>query len=263
MKSVLITGGSSGIGYEMSRHFARAGYRLLWVALAEEELHQAKNQLLAEFPQANILSKALDLSQTTSAETVFTWTQEQGGVQVLINNAGFGTYGFLQDTSLEKEIQMIHLNVLAVYRLSRLFLEEMRKTDHGTIINISSIAAFQPVTRMNTYASTKAFVFHFSRGLQEELRLQKSKIRILTVCPAAIADTPFIKSGGMEGVKTFQGLAYTTAKEVARDVWKGFNSRETFVVSGFKMRVLYALRPFIPYALQQYLVRKESEREEP
>ncbi len=260
-KTVLITGGSSGIGFEMSQYFAKDGYRILWVSLLEEELTTAKTKLTALVDGVEIHCLTKDLSKNEAAQEVFEWTQKMGGVDVLINNAGFGTYGYTNDISMDKELTMIQLNVLNVYKMTRLFLQEMQQKNTGTIINISSNSSFQPVARMNTYASTKAFVAHFSRGLQEELALQKSKVKVMTVCPSAIVDTAFKKASGMDKVKTFNGLAYTTAEEVAKDVWYGFQKNKTFVVSGWKMRWLYAVRGLVPYRVQQYMVQKETERE--
>lgn len=260
MQTVLITGGSSGIGLEMSRHFGKAGYRLIWVSKPEEELAKAKAQLIEELPTVEIHTMAKDLSNQAAAKEVYDWTkQKDWEVNVLINNAGFGTYGYQKDTSIEEELAMIQLNVINLYQLTRFFLQDMLQKDAGTIINISSNSSFQPVPRMNTYASTKAFVKHFSRGLQEELKMLRSNVRVMTVCPAAIKDTPFKTSAKMEKVKTFTGLAYTTAKEVAKDVFKGFQQGKTFVISGWKMRLLYSIHNFVPYGLQQFLVRKETE----
>ena len=258
-QTVLITGGSSGIGFEISRHFAKAGYNILWVSKPEKELQEAKQKLEAEIAGVMIHTLAKDLSKSQAPKEVHRWASQIAPIDVLINNAGFGTYGYLQNITVEKEIDMISLNVLAVYKLTRLFLDDMLRQNAGTIINISSNSSFQPVPRMNTYASTKAFVRHFSRGLQEELKIQQSKVRVMTVCPAAINDTPFRKHGELDKVKTFSGLAYTTAKEVAVDVWKGFKNEKTFVVTGWKMRVLYSFIHLIPFQLQQFLVRKETE----
>ena len=183
-----------------------------------------------------------DLSLPESAQEVFNWATNFTSIEVLINNAGFGTYGFQQEINIEKELSMIKLHVLSFYKMTRLFLNDMLVRKKGTIINISSIAAFQPVARMNTYASTKAFVYQFSRGLEEEFRLQKSKVKVMTVCPAAIADTPFKNS--INPIKTYHGLATTTAKEVGLDVWNGFQKGKTFIVSGRKMRILNS---FIKY----------------
>ena len=160
---------------------------------------------------------------------------------------------------MERELAMIRCNALSLYMLTRLYLKEMVARDRGTIINISSNSSFQPVPRMCTYASTKAFVKHFSRGLREELRLMKSSVRILTVCPAAIRDTPFRNHEGMAQVRTFKGLAYTTAEEVAKDVWKAFSKGKSFVVSGWRMRLIYPLLSIVPYRLTQMITQRETE----
>lgn len=260
LKTVLITGGSSGIGYEMSRHFARGGYRLLWVSKPPQELADAKTRLETEIAGVMIDTLAKDLSEKGAAREVYDWAKNIATMDVLINNAGFGTYGFTQDISVEKDMAMIDLHISFVYQMTRLFLDDMLARNAGTIINISSITAFQPITRMNTYASTKAFIHHFSRGLQEELTMQKSQVKVVTVCPAAIGDTPFKTTGNMADVKTFKGLVTTTAEEVGSDVWKGFNAGKTYIVSGAKMRRLNLISGLLPYWFKQYLIRRESER---
>lgn len=262
MKTVLITGGSSGIGYELSGHFARAGYRLLWVSKPPEELQQAKELLLAEKKNLEIHLLAKDLSVPAAAQEVYDWVEQNNwSVDVLVNNAGIGTYGFLQDTSFEKELKMINLNLVNVYQMTRLFLSEMIKIDKGTIINISSNSALQPIPRMNTYAATKAFVKHFTEGLQEELKIQRSRVKAIVVCPSAVQDTPFKTAAAADKVKTFQGLAFTTAAEVASDIWKGYTAGKTLIVTGSKMRLIYAIRGLLPYSLKKYLVRKETEEQ--
>ena len=258
--TVLITGGSSGIGYEMSRHFARDGYRILWVSKTPQELADSKVRLKEEIEGVEIHTLAQDLSEKDAAKVVFDWAAGIGAVDVLINNAGFGTYGFTQEIPMEKDVAMMNLHMITTYQMTRLFLDNMLTRDAGTIINISSITALQPIMRLNTYASTKAFIRHFSMGLQEELLIQDTKVKVITVCPAAIGNTPFKTSADMDNVKTFNGLVTTTAEEVARDVWRGFNKGKTFILTGRKARMLYKINWLIPTWLERYLIRKESER---
>lgn len=258
MATVLITGGSSGIGLEMSRIWGQNGYRLLWVSHKNEELVSAKALIKREIPNVDVLFQTIDLTDDDGPERVHKWATEVGKVDVVINNAGFGTYGFVNEISLEQELSMIKLNAIGLYKMTRLFLKDMLLQNKGTIINICSNSAFQPIPRMTTYAATKGFVYQFSRGLQQELFIQKSAVRVMTVCPAAISDTPFRKLLSQD-VQTFKGLAATTAIEVANDVWKGFSKNKSFVVSGKKMRLLYRLRVIIPPFLTRYLVRKETE----
>ena len=259
MKTVLITGGSSGIGFEISKYFANDGYQLLWVSKLEEELKDAKALLEKEIKDVKIQYLQKDLTEENGANEVFNWAKKIGTIDVVINNAGFGTHGIFYEMPLEKELAMIQLNVMTLVKMTHLFLNEMTKRNSGTIINISSNSSFQPVPRMTTYSSTKAFVTHFSRGLQEELEIKKSKVKVVTVCPSAISDTAFKKELGGKEIKTFDGIVTTTTKEVGKDVWKGFQKGKTFILTGAKFRALHKVRNFIPYAIQQYLVRKETE----
>ncbi len=263
MQTVLITGGSSGIGFEISKYFAKAGYQILWVSLLEEELQSAKVVLQKDYPDSLIETLVLDLSKENAAQETYDWVQsKQWRVDVLINNAGIGTYGFANEQSLEKEVAMIQLNVLSVFKLTRLFLKDMLERDAGTIINISSNTSFQPVPKMSAYAATKSFVKHYTESLVEEMKALKSKVKIMTVCPAAIKNTPFKNAAKMQKVKTFEGLASTTKEEVAKDVWNGFQKGKSFVASGAKLRRLMWLTPIFPHSLVQFLLRDElSEKE--
>ncbi|SHJ49291.1 SDR family NAD(P)-dependent oxidoreductase [Aquimarina spongiae] len=257
-KMALISGGSSGIGYSLSRYFAKAGYTLLWVSLLPEEIEVSKKKLLQEIEGCTIHTLVEDLSITNAAHKVHQWvTKNEWSIDVLVNNAGFGTYGYLSNTPLEKELKMVHLHVVCVYEMTKLFLKDMTNKNKGTIINISSNSSFQPTPKLSTYGATKAFVTHFSRSLNEELKMQQSKVKVICVCPAAIENTNFKKSGNMEKVRTFQGIAATTVEEVASDIWKGFSGGKDFIISGRKMRMLYRISGLLPYRFQQFLVRKE------
>ncbi len=260
-QTVLITGGSSGIGFELSKYFARDAYHLVWVAAYEEEITVAKQILLQSFPEIRIDSLAIDLSQSNAAQAVYQWTkQKQWTIDVLVNNAGFGTYGFLGDTSLEKEQAMIQLNVYTVYTLTHLFLKEMKSRNTGKILNISSNTALQPVPRMATYAATKAFVKHFSESIHEELKALKADVSITVVCPAATKNTKFQQSAAMQKVRTFEGLLCTTPEEVAKDAYKGLQKGKKTVLTGARLRNTHWLTKLIPNSIIQFFLRKELDQ---
>jgi hypothetical protein len=257
-KTVLITGGSGGLGFAISTYFAHNNYRILWAALSLEELNDGRKRLLQSIPSSQIETLVVDLSKENGAQKVYEWTKENHWeVDVLINNAGFGSFGYFNQLPYEKEKAMIQLNVLNLFQMTHLFLGEMMKKENACIINISSNSSFIPLPKMLTYSSTKAFVTHFSRGLREEVKQQKSKLRIITVCPAAISDTAFKTSGNMSHVKTFKGLATTTTQEVARDTWKAYTGKRDFVVSGRRMRFLYLFYPLIPFRVLQWIAGME------
>jgi len=154
---------------------------------------------------------------------------------------------------------MINLNITNLYLCTRYFLNDMIKRDRGTIINISSNSSFETVPKLLTYSSTKAFVKHFSRGLSEELKMQKSKVKVITICPAALRDTNFKKAGKMENVRTFDnGLATTTKEEAVSDIWKAFKKGTTFQITGRRMRWLYPLYSIMPFRMIMFLTKRES-----
>ncbi|MFK7932192.1 MAG: SDR family NAD(P)-dependent oxidoreductase [Saprospiraceae bacterium] len=251
--SILITGGSSGIGYELSKRFAQASYHLLWVALNEAEIANAKQQMQSEFPQVKIDTLTLDLSQPAAAQQTFDWVQSNGWqIDVLVNNAGFGTHGWEVEIPMEKEVQMIELHVLTLYKLTRFFLTDMYERDAGTIINMSSISSLNPIPKMAVYASTKAFVTHYGKSLNMELKKQGSKVRVMTICPAPIHDTAFKTSAKMENVRYWNGLAATTKAEVADDIWRAFKGGKDVVLSGWKYRWLHFFSKLLP----QFVTRK-------
>lgn len=258
MKTILVTGGSSGIGLEISKKFANNGFSICWVSLFEEEVKEAKAELLRANPDTTIHYLIQDLSKEEGAKNVLDWVQSNNfDIDVLVNNAGFATFGMSIYIPYEKEVNMIHLNVLSVYKLTRLFLAEMRKKDKGTIINISSSTSFQPVPRMAAYAATKAFVAHYSQGLQEELREQGSKVKVITVCPAGIKDTKFKVAAKMENIKTFDSFLATTKVEVANDVWGAFSKGKTYYMSGAKLRRNYWLPKLLPKSIFNKLMKDE------
>ena len=258
MKTVLITGGSSGIGLEISKRFAANGYSIYWASLIEKEVLEAKEELLSVYPDTEIAFIIQDLSKNDGAKIVFEWIASlKVELDVLINNAGYATYGMSDDIPWEREENMIQLNVLNLYKLTRFFLQDMLSRNRGIIINISSSTSFQPVPRMAAYAATKAFVAHYSQALQEELKEQNSNVKVITVCPAGIKDTKFRIAAKMERVKTFDGLQATTKTEVADDIWKGFLKGQTYIKTGKRLRRTLWLTKVLPKSILLKMMKDE------
>ena len=256
----LITGGSSGLGFGISVRYAERGAELLWVSHREDELADASAQLASSHPGTKVHTFAQDLSMPDAAERVHAWAADIGPVDVLVNNAGFGLHGPVHAIPEEADLKMIGLNVEALYSMTRRFLDDMRARNAGTIINVSSNSSFQPVPTMAVYAATKGFVTQFSRALAEELRVEGSNVRVITLCPAAISDTPFRVVNDMESLRTFDGLAATTVGEVVGDLFRAIDGRRSFVVSGWRQRLLMRLRPWLPESTVMAIVRWEARR---
>ena len=194
--ATLITGASSGIGEEFARRYAAQKKDLVLVARSQDKL----NKLAEEFTSQHgirVTVFALDLSEPDAAERLWEETNRAGlEIDVLVNNAGFGTSGDVADESPERLEQEVRLNCLTLTGLTARYLPAMRERKNGTIINIASTAAFQPLPHMAVYGATKAFVLSFTEALWSET--QKDGIRVLAVCPGS-TDTPFFEHSG-EGV---------------------------------------------------------------
>lgn len=257
-RTVLITGGSRGIGLALSREFAARGDRLLWASKDETEIEAGKAALKVDHLGTAVDGLAIDLSAPGAVEAVTGWAcQTAGRVDVLVNNAGFGVYGPSKDIDYAREQAMIAVNVGALHGLTRAMIPLMERDGGGSIVNIASNSAFQPAPGLAVYAATKAFVKHYSEALSAELKEAGSPVRVLTVCPAAVKDTAFKTDAEMAHIRTFDSIATTTAAEVARDIVKGLDQGKDFVLTGAAMRRSYWLMKVLPGPALKWLVRRE------
>lgn len=205
----LITGASSGIGYEMAKRYAEQGEPLILVARRKAILQALQQQ----YPNTQIEIIEMDLSVPENAKQVFKLTEQKGlFVYRLINNAGFGEFGAFCETDLEREIAMVNLNIQALMILTKLYLQPMKAKNQGEILNVSSVASFMPGPQMAVYYATKAFVTSFSKALSYELK--ETNIRLSILAPGT-TDTEFVKSANLENSSLFDCLKAQTAKEVA------------------------------------------------
>ena len=252
-KTALITGGSSGVGWELSKLFAGDGYQLVWVSEKEDELKKAGQEIKGLHPDLALWTLTQDLSKDLAAQGVYDFVRsKQLGIDVLVNNAGFGTYGYIDQIPIEKELSMINLNIKNVYHLSRLFLKDMLPKDSGSILNIASISAFQPNPKLATYGATKSFIMNFGRAVNYELKNKGSKVRITTVCPTAIKGTAFQKKASMENTNTFDSWMAVTPQGVAEAAYKGLVKGKEVVIPG---RFLSALHKIVKRLPSQTLMK--------
>jgi len=242
-KTALITGASGGIGYELAKLFAHDGYNLVLVARSEKKL----NQISKEFTdKSDIKIKILtqDLSIPTTPEEIFTTLQQSGiKVDVLVNNAGFGTYGFFHETDLTAELEMLQVNMVSLTHLTKLFLKDMVKQGYGKILNVSSGAAFQPGPLMAVYYATKAYVLSFSEAISNEL--EGTGVTVTVLCPGATA-SGFQQRAAMEESKLVSGQKIMDAETVAKIGYDGLMSNKTVVIPGLKNKLLAEAVRFIP-----------------
>jgi hypothetical protein len=250
-KTVLITGGSGGIGIELGKLFAAANCHLVLVAMLGEDMEHARSILKVINPFISVLLVEKDLSIHGAAKEVYEFTQSHNlKVDVLVNCAGFGTYGHVNEIDVDRELAMIQLHVSTLYHLTRLYLRDMIEKDEGQIINMSSISAFQPNPCFATYGASKSFVLNFSRALNYELRESGSRVRVLAVCPTAVKGTGFQAAAGMECARAFRSWMATTSAKVARDTYRAMQQGRDVVIPGKGLGFGQALVSRLPASWQ-------------
>lgn len=228
MKFTLVTGASSGIGEAFARRLAAEDHNLLLVARSGEKLRALCDELSAKHKVVCHFA-AIDLVEESGYHRLFNETETNGWeIEWLINNAGFGSSGDFAELDLNRELEIIDLNVSALVALTHLYVQKMREQRSGTIINVSSAAGFQPIPYMATYAASKAFVSSFSEAVAEENR--PFGIRVLALCPGS-TKTNFFAASNIERPITVKGQQ--TVEEVVDAAMKALRQNKTKVVSGW------------------------------
>src|SRR5215471_7122183 len=252
MPTVLITGASGGIGYELARLFARDHHHLMLVARSADKLAQVAQELQ---PTVSVKTIALDLGQPLAPRFLF--DQLQGtAVDILINNAGFGCYGDFAQMPQEEIIGQINLNVTALTELTRLFVPAMIARRSGRIMNVASTAGFQPGPLMAVYYATKAYVISFSEAVADEVR--NSGVTVTCFCPGA-TDTGFAKRAGNDKSRLFKQLGAMNVEKVALDGYRAVMEGRTLAISGIQNWLVAESTRFAPRKLVTAISRWISE----
>jgi len=232
-ETVLVTGASSGIGRELARLFAADGCRLILVARRRDELLRVAEDLRERYG-AEVIVSDHDLSEPAAPQAIFEDLANRClAVDVLVNNAGFGAMGSVAHLSLERQLAMLQVNVVALTHLTRLFLPAMLERRRGGVLNIGSTAGFQPGPNMAVYYATKAYVLSFSEALAEELSGTGLQVSCLAPGPTA---TEFGAVSGMNESAIFK-LGVMNAQTVAEAGYRGFRRGEVLTVPGFLNRL--------------------------
>lgn len=242
--TVLITGASSGIGEQLARQLAALGHDLVLVARRKPKLAELADELRRTHGIRADVRKA-DLGKPTARRRLIAEVQEEGRfVAGLCNNAGFGTFGRLSELPLEREVEEVALNVAAVHELTAAFLPEMVRRGQGAILNVSSIAAFQPLPMNATYSASKAFVLAFSEAVHSELA--GTGVSCTALCPGPVP-TEFADVAGVgDDAGEVPGFVWVSASDVARAGIDGMRRGKRSVIPGLASRVLATGGRFAP-----------------
>ena len=248
--TALVTGASGGIGRVFAVKLAREGYDVVVAARSKGKLEAVAKEIEGHGVRGLVIES--DLSKPEAPKELFDAVRKEGlQVDVLINNAGFATYGRFDSIELERELAMINLNVSALVHLTRLFAPEMVARKKGRIVNVASTASFQPGPLMANYYASKAYVLHFSEAIANELA--GTGVTVTALCPGPTA-SGFQERAGMEDVKLVKS-GLMSAEKVVEIGYKGMLKGRPVVIPGFKNRMLAQSTRFFPRKMTVKVVR--------
>jgi short-subunit dehydrogenase len=255
-KYALITGASSGIGYELAKLFAQDKYNLIIVSRSQEDL----DKIASEFKQqygVEVVAIAKDLSAREAPRALYEAIQAKGiQVDVLVNDAAQGQYGEFVDTDLSRELEIIQLNIVAYVALTKYFLKDMVARNEGKILNVSSIAGELPGPLQSVYHATKAFITSFTEAVRNEVK--DTQVTLTSLLPGA-TDTDFFNKAEMEHTKMVQEGDLADPATVAKDGYDALMAGKDKVVSGFKNKVQVAMSNVMPDSMVAENIHKQME----
>ncbi len=239
----LVTGASSGIGLEFAKLLAKKSYNLVLVARRTDRLKNLKKDILQTNASLDIHIVSLDLSLSDAPDKLLAYTQShQLKIAVLINNAGFGTSGDFLSLPIEKTLEMLQLNIVALTKLTYLYGNEMKKNNHGYILQVSSVGAFQPSPYFAAYSATKSYVMLFSEALDFELK--GSNVSVTTLYPGA-TKTEFFEVSNTKVNKMVENTL-KSAEEVATIALDAMFNRKRSIVPGIINKISTFLVSVLP-----------------
>lgn len=236
----LVTGASSGIGRDMARELSRRGYDLIITARRRDWLEE-----LAEKLPTRVRVIEMDLSRADNCRRLHELTAEEP-VDVLINNAGFGVFGAFEESDLERELEMLDINIRATHMLTKLYLRDFLRRGEGMILNVSSSAAFLPGPLLSSYYASKAYVLRLTEAIHEELRRKGSAVYIGALCPGPVK-TEFDRVAGVHF--SVKGM---DSGRVARYALDQMFRRRMVIIPGAQMKLARQMTRLLP---QQMLLR--------
>ncbi|UKT65684.1 SDR family NAD(P)-dependent oxidoreductase [Pedobacter mucosus] len=251
----LITGATSGIGFELAKLFAKDKFNLIIVARNEEDLKTTASVLEQYLIEVITISK--DLFEPDAAFELYEEIKDKNiQIDVLVNDAGQGVYGKFIETDINREVDIIQLNISSLVTLTKLFVQEMVNRGSGKILNLASIASKSPGPYQAVYHGTKAFVHSFNEAVRNEIK--DTGVTITSLLPGA-TDTDFFTKADMLDSKAVQEGELADAADVAKDGYEAMKAGKDMVVSGFKNKVQVALGNITPDSLQAAQTAKVQE----
>lgn len=251
-ETVLITGASSGIGMGLAKLFAADGSDLVLVARREDRLNELAEELKSEHGiEVHVLPK--DLSKKTSPKEIFNQLKkEKIEIDVLVNNAGFGSRGTVSELDTDLQVDMVQVNAAALTHLTSLFLPGIIERGQGGILNVGSLAGFQPGPNLAVYFATKAYVLSFTEALAEEI--SNPNIKVSCFAPGPVK-TEFGEKSDLEDSLLFK-MSLMDLEPAVKAGYEGFRKGKTIVIPGLKQQIVPFLNRFTPRLIVRKIAKK-------
>ena len=230
----LITGASSGIGLAFAETLSEMGYDLILVARNKKKLSEIKENL-----STKVEVIPMDLSSTFNCMKLYNKVKKED-IQIVINNAGFGLFGKFEETNIDKELDMIDVNIKAVHILTKKFYMDFKEKNEGYILNVASSAAFLPGPLMSSYYASKAYVFRLTEALYAESKYDQSNVYIGCLCPGPV-NTNFNQVADVSFA-----IKPLSKETVANYAIKKMFQRKRVIIPGFTMKIMYFLDRILP-----------------
>ena len=254
-KTALITGAASGLGYELALLLANDAYNLILVDIDSENLHIVKSEIEKSF-NCKVMVLVKDLSVPDVANQI---VQEINGIviDVLVNNAGFGLFGTFNNTEWKRELEMLHVHIITTTHLTKLLLDGMVERKSGKILNISSLAAFQPGPLMSIYYASKSYLLSFSEAIANELKGSGVTVTVLCPGPTKTAFQEVVSENAADNKISFN---MACPSEVARYGYNAMHKGKTVAIPGIINKFLATIHRFVSRGMAAKIVRNIQEK---
>ena len=257
--TALVTGGTSGIGYELAKLIAKDGYNIILVARTEGDLNVVKKEIETAYGVAvTVIPK--DLFVPGAAEELYNEVKARGQtVNLLVNDAAQGQFGPFLESPITRDVEIIQLNIVALTVLTKLFLRDMVARNEGRVLQLASVVSKMPGPFLAVYSATKAYVYNLTQGLINEL--QDTNITITALLPG-MTDTDFFRKADGLDTKGYQEEDLADPADVAKDGYEALMSGESKIVSGFKNKMQMAMSNITPDETLAENMRKLNKEKE-
>lgn len=254
-KYCLITGAASGIGYEFARLFLKDSFNLVLIDKNYKKLQEIEQEFKTAY-QSNVVILNFDLTKQGIAQKIYSEVKAQNiQVDVLINNAGFGIYGYFGNINWQNQLDLIQLTIVTNTHLTKLFLADMLARNNGKILLVSSVAAFQPGPLMSVYYASKSYLLSFGLAIANELK--GTNVKVTTMCPG-MTKTNFQKTNG--NVSSKYGILCASASSVAKIGFRALKKGKILVIPHFYNHIIANIHRLVPLVVAAKLSRSLQEK---